>query len=395
MKKRMALCLLAAAVAFGICALGLIAPTFARVQNTAIWQESAGFLEDARITSDLLSPEGQTVVLNPMRREREITIHLTGEAGTASGTLTCNSGTYVTVTFDQSNVTVRNGETLAVKATLTPTDQWSELAEGYTETLEILWTPTGGSGTALSAQLKIPITLTEDTGEAEQGEVDVTVQNPSNLISSWVSSYSEEMPIAVALKTLSVSRTVTLRCNGGNFPALTRYTVGGKSVVLYDGGEIALEVKEAVTVLIDVSQTELPEAAQCVVTASAELTSGMRMEGITLTPTGQSTNFGQTDTPILTTDSYLDFWDSRADDEVTLFRLETGEGGSLVWVEIKPEEQCGIQQGINSDGGVRLSIDTDARPQAGTYKIELVRLFHDSEMFRDAVVFFVQYDTAA
>lgn len=437
MKKRTMVCLALAAIAIGCCAGRLIPPSFAHPENMVSWQNTLDLSQNTTVSSNLLSLEGQKVVLNEMSGQRTITIQLTSQGGTASGVLTCEPGDYLTVSFDQPTVTIPAGNSQSVNATLT---NQNTTQETITKTVRIAWTPDGNAGEPLWADIQVSIppinqnnqtaqeptepenTATEPTTESateptapdeteqdnETAEQTVqtrsteeadsqTEQTPTSLITGWVHTYADKMPIALEISPQEHGQTITLAYNQGPFPSLTRYTINGESVVLYDGGEISLQPDGAVTVLVDLSYTAVSSATGCNITASALLGEQAQIQTIQLTRVEEGLFAKPQHALILTENQALDLlvryqWDD-CSNEIKLFRLEEDENGTVGWLQLE-ESQWKMQIGQTTEGNMSLSIDQENRPVAGTYKMELTRKFGGTQVLREEIEFFVQFSSA-
>lgn len=390
MRQKTVACLILAAVAFGICAMWLFAPTLAHNENTASWQGGLQFLKKTAITSNLLSAKGQTVVIGQMSQTQTVEIQLICEGGVPEGifTYTASDG-YVAVDFGQPQV---SGSMLTVDVTFT---QAVTLDAAHTETVQIVWTPDDNQSELLWADFQVPIVPESENSENLPDNSD-TPKADKNLIAVCGKNYSNEMPIALTLSP-NPGYTIWLSGNDEPFPAMTRYTINGKTVVLYDGGEIPIQADQSVTVLVDVSRTPLASAASCEVTASVNQGDQKYTHTVELNRIEHG-HFVQPDDPlILTVGNTLDLlaknrWEV-CSNAYTLYRLETDNNGEIGWVKLE-EAQSGIQRGENGAGNICLFIAEGSRPLAGTYMLRLARIFGDTEVFCEEIAFFVQYDRA-
>lgn len=438
MRKRTVAWLVLAAVAICSVAMCLIAPIFAHNKNTASWQNTLHFLERSiDVRSDILAKNGQTVVLGELAADREIEIRLTGEAGIPVGTFFAEQNDYLTVTFGEPSA---SGSTQTVGLRIERKEACDTLEETTEVPVQIGWS---AGGEILWADLLIPIAPPK-TDEAEQNETSDTppetvnpttpedensahatqptdpgdseeTQTPSEpaspaeitgLISSFLPFYAQEVPIVLEISQQSNGQIVTLQCNGGAFPAMTRYTINGNSRLLYDGGEIPVKADTAVTILVDNPDMNLFAAEdtteaekKCTVTANIEVDGETLFQTIELGEKQQSPSSETGEALVLTEVQTLAFPDwnqwNGCRIELSLFRLEADRNMNMNWSTLD-QTQCGIWVGQNAIGNVCLSIDNSNRPPAGTYLIQLNRIYNgvygNTELFSEEFVFFVQYD---
>lgn len=438
MRKRTVAWLVLAAAAICSFAMCLIAPTFARNKNTASWQNSLYFLErSTAVRSDILTENGQTVVLGEMAAVREIEIHLTGEAGIPVGTFYAEPNDYLTVTFGEP---VTSGTMQTVGVRMERTEACNSLEQTLEVTVRMRWT---AGDEVLWADFLIPIAppKTDEAGQNETSDTPPEIVNPTtpedensapatqptdpggseepqtpsepaspaeitSLISSFLPFYAQEVPVVLEISQQSNGQIVTLQCNGGAFPAMTRYTINGNSVLLYDGGEIPVQADAAVTILVDKPNMNLfaaedtPEAEKkCTVTANIEVDGETLVQTIELGEKQQSPSSETGEVLVLTEVQTLAFPDWKQWDgcriEFSLSRLESGRNMNMNWSTLD-QGQCGILVGQNAIGNVCLSIDNSNRPPAGTYLIQLNRIYNgvhgNTKLFSEEFVFFVQYD---
>lgn len=426
-KNRITVLLLAAAALVCLWA----APALARRENTAKWQGTWDLSERASVSSNVLLAQGQDVVLQTVAGQKTLEITLQCESGMVSGQLSAEENPYLTANFDRTQLSLRPGETQTVNLTLTTTEACGALTEAVVQRIRVLWIPASDKNDTLWADILVPLTPAEPTQPAEpettqqtepeatqptepettqptepenapsesaaeqqtrtDGETAQADVQLSDTLLSCSAVCSKEIPVALEICAQEGRRNLIIDCYTEDFPAMTRYVIDGRSVLLYDGGKISLETAEAVTVFLYLSDTKLLTDGSFVVQALAELEGLTQYQRVLISISTQSPVQWPGQTMLLTRNETLRIPVSYTC-QTAVSCLSTGESGELVW---KPVAGAGFQTVMDEEQKIlSVSLNPTELPPAGTYRLELSWYYGDTVVCTKDAVFYVQYDSA-
>jgi hypothetical protein len=233
-----------------------------------------------------------------------------------------------------------------------PAEAFEEVPEeASTGKAEVTWK--SGDNT-LSATILVPLTQTDQTKEA------------SGVLTQCPSVYCKDIPIPIT----AGDQDMVLRVNNGDFPAMTRYTIGDETTVLYDGGPI--EIPANTSAVLDLSQTDF----------SGDLT----LNGWTLTETEDPTG-PQSDTAYVLLDGELLLptlyqWGNATAAMSFQRQVQNQDTGQWDWADV--EETFTAEQ-----AGENIRVTAQAA-EPGTYRILLDYKENDVEIYQAEIPFFVQ-----
>lgn len=386
MKKRkwIIACAILAAITVGSFALQLMPASLAHSKNTVSWQGAVYDSGNEIVKSDLLSESGQDVILNDISSgQRTIAINISSDVGPLSGSFSCQTGEYLTTSFDNTQVYLSGGGKQTVNLTLTVTEAGKNLTSDKTEKVHVVWT--SEQGQQLSADILVPLASNGETVSIETKET--LGQSVDSLITNWTPTFSDKIPLGIEIVPGDGCKSVILKWNDGEFPELLRYTIKNKSTVLYDGGYISIPNDSTSIVLLDFSNTGILPDKEYSLSANA-YSDQLNTQKIVVDKSGEGPFSDPGKTKVLTKTETLNFalreWQG-GDRTVTLYHLETDESGNAAWVTL--DENSGII--IQPDGEVLLS---EPYPPAGTYQIEIIWKFCTNSIAELRSEFFIQYD---
>ncbi|MBE6976331.1 MAG: hypothetical protein E7439_03940 [Ruminococcaceae bacterium] len=248
-------------------------PTQARYDNAVTWM---GLYDPGTqtVSSDYLTPEGQTVLLQPWKaavgtsRAKEILISTS--KGTADGVLHCSTDSpYITAELDGENIRITQGG-YAARLKMTVTDAARQMTQQ--ELAAVTVTLQTGNEIAMKAEFQVML-LPENYQQPDVQEstlqANLTVSpTPAEMAFAW------QEKLVFALTAAENADRVELMYNGGTFPAGTRYTIDqGKSFVLGDTMNISIPISdpELVQLQLDFSQAAATPAETVNIAATAYL----------------------------------------------------------------------------------------------------------------------------
>lgn len=395
-KILMIACAILAAITVGSLSLRLMPAGFAHSQNTAVWQGAVFPPEEKTVKSDLLSQSGQTVILNnTLSEEKTVVVSIISSGASVKGSFSCSmteeAGKYLTATFDETQITVGDGETKTATLTLKATEEGKSLTSVITETVHVEWK--SEQNEILSADILVPLGTAPETDPAAEAEPEKT--EVETLITNHTPTFSDEVPVGIQLSPEEGCEKVLLNWNGGDFPSLVKYTVNNKSYVLYDGGVISIPsadiTENTATVFLDFSNTTA-EKGDYYLSAVEYVGEKIQTQIVNVTKAEKGISAEPAGTKVLTETNSLNLYFGEWENCVgtlALYRLETDEAGNAAWVKL--EENSGIDVSLSEDYSLQISIK-EPSPPAGTYQLETVWKFCGVSMAEIKSVFFVQYD---
>jgi hypothetical protein len=391
MKKKLGIGLLTGLLVCGCLSWG-IAPSLAHTENTTSWITTWNTTSSGTVESDLLVSGGQTVILSRMTgSQRSLTLTLQAPDGEVSGKILVENGSAVMAEVDRASLVLQQGIAQTVNLTLTASEEGTASTES--DTVRVSFVPNGATEATLWADFLVPFTESASTAPSAS---EATVTTSEALITDYAAAYSEEMPIRLRVRGSSAYSSLVLYAADGEFPALTRYTVGSAEYLLYDGGVIDLTGVGEATVLVDVSATDLvaDEETHTKLNLYARMQDEVLSQQVIPYRLSQSAWITPDSPRIVTADSPLDILIQKFDCVCTLqvSHLTAKANGTLVWEELDVgSESSSLQAVLKEDKQVTLSVNANALPPAGTYQVTMTWTWANTEVMQKTETFFVQY----
>lgn len=258
-------------LALTFCGIACFAgPTYARTVNTDVWtgQIAPPPANDAsNVTCDLLQPDGRMQILLPNESSFDLPIVLKSEDGRMHGTLTAG-GDWVDVAPASTELSYDAAGSATVTLSvmlITEREIEGELQDAPpVVSFDVEWEGEDQNGDTETISATFVINRSEEGETLKSG----VIVNPPQ----W---YSPQSDIVVYL-----DGEATVMLNDGDFPALTRYEIGGVTTVLYSANCISVE--EACVVYIDLSDTNVSgdiklstNTGECTLTEVDNISSGI------------------------------------------------------------------------------------------------------------------------
>ena len=368
----------------------------ARYNNATSW---TGYYSPVvqEISSDVLKPEGQTMVLQPMSAETGTThteqILLKTNKEAAYVTIQCSvDSDYVTATLDQSGLYVsETGQT--VKLQLTITEEAKKLTE-VTNTQVSVTMKSYDQTVTLRASYQITllpagVTLPDVTESDLQANLSVTPD-----LAERTFAWQEQLNFTI--KAENNADAVELMFNGDVFPKGTRYYVDRDWYVLMDAMTITFPVTagEAKQVSLDLSQTGINSQQIIHVTAVAYLGYQItdQIDFAAKTTRVPLTIGEMTEDPVIAHNGSITVPVTGDEEGLVLLVQQlkrTDSGATYVQsdalsVKLKPD-------GTNNGNYLLEISNKTGKAPAGTYRITLIRMCGDTIVSTCQMVFFVHY----
>lgn len=400
-KAIVALCV-TAALLVSACFLG---QSQARYENYSQWR-SVYAPETAQLTSDRLTPEGQTVLLKDWNvgttTSRMKGIAFCVSSGSVIGNITCSvdQPEYLTAATDKAALTV-NTTGVDTQLTMTLTEAALLLTQQVTATVRVSFIPEGGEEPALWADYQVKLLPQEETAETEElpAEEAEPAPEPADLTVNYPETFAWTERLALRIAIPDQSDELILGMNGGNFPEGTRYILNGAAFLLGDDMPIqsAAQGGQMQDLLLDFSlltrqDDTLTLQAQTMyqqeVTAASEITVATTRAALEVDASELN--------PVITGNAQLQLPISQDDGELT-WRLEMLTQGPDGIAYTRSDEQFYLVTTLSEEtdeSGTRKFItisNANNMAPAGTYRLTVERLQEELPIRSIEVQFFVCY----
>lgn len=371
-------------------------PSQARYNNAVSW---TGIYDPGiqTVSSDYLTQDGQTVILQPWRavsgavRTKEIMIST--DKGMADVVLQCSTDSpYLTAELDYSTLSVtQSGCVVNLKMTLT--DAAQQIASNEQAKVAVTLQSINGV-VSLKADFQVTLLPDADQPGVRESELDAVIS---------VSPNQEERTFAWKEKmifTLTAEENadqIELMFNGDVFPKKTCYTVQNKHYILGDDMTVTIPVTAASPqqIILDFSRTGV--AAQQIVNITATAYLDNQITGqidFAAYTTRKPLALDLTDIdPVISGNGSLSI-PMTGDEEGLTYRVEclTKTDDEISYVESEKVTVQILQ--VEDEDGQQLELklsNTAGQAPAGTYRVTLIRTCGDVTVSTCQMVFFIHY----
>lgn len=376
-------CLSMAVLITSVTAMCFINPAIAHDDNITSWNGLIKGQTEAEeaVSSNWLSKEGQTVIINNYSNEYSIPITIVSSSDITGATISAvsDNAEALSITLSQEKFDLKEGQEQTVNLTMSVNKSLADKLENVSD--------------ALSSVLDEESESTE-VSDGEESEVTVNIEcvygseklsavlvvplvetTESNLAEGNLSKIQSQYNKALPINLTTGDKAVKLKLNEGNFPSKTRYSVDGKSTILFDEGVIYLEADKDIK--LDLSQTDI---SGDIVINTTESEYDLVDTALVLNADYKSFIIkGNLELPV----SYL--WGS-IEPEIKTEHLTVSED-KLIWAENKS-----VTCEKSTAGNILLK---NNNAEAGTYKITVSWIENNVTLYEIEIPFFVRYDSAA
>lgn len=378
--KGLRICCLSMAVLVTLfSAMCFINPSIAHDDNSVSWNGLFNTNNESKeiISSDLLSADNQTVLINNYSKEYSIPIKIVSskDVSDASITATSENAELLTASLSNDKLDMKAGQEQTVNLNMTVVQSLADITSNVSNMLSSSTeedTESNGTDTGEKTNVIVNVVLTYENEKVSANirvpitnEVDTNIS--SGVLANIQTKYNKQLPITI----VSGNEETTLQFNNGAFPAKTKYIIDGKTTLLYDGGVIQLAAQKSL--ILDLSETDI----------SGEIDiNSHKLSEQDLVLNIENKSFiikNELELPI----SYL--WGT-LEPSIKIEHLTVNED-QLIWTENK------LLTYEKSSAGNILLKNTSA--EAGTYRITVSWIENDITLYKIEVPFFVRYDSAA